>query len=174
MFQYRMSGLDNIYLRGGVTRIACKDCGESYTQIEAEQQLMEVMALGILVKPTKLSGSEMRFLRKSCYLSQEELAAKLGITRRAVLEREKRQDPGIRADQELGLRAILLASFKGRQEKDGSSLDPRHARMLEQAIRSFVAFTETMKRRSRRRRATLTRDPRKKQWRFAESEARAA
>jgi transcriptional regulator with XRE-family HTH domain len=174
MFQYRLSGLDNIYLHGGVTRIGCRGCGESYTLIEAEQQLTSVIALGLLLRPAILSGSEMRFLRKTCQLSQIELAGKLGITRRAVLEREKRPNPGLRADQELGLRAILFAAFKSRQERGGANLDPKHAEMLEQAIRNFVRFAETLKRRSRKRRATITRDPRRKRWRLAESETRAA
>lgn len=174
VFQYRLSGLDNIYLHGGVTQMGCDECGESFTVIEAEQQLMEVIALGLLLKPAMLSGREMRFLRKSCRLSQVELATKLGISRRAVLEREKKANPGLRADQELGLRAILFAAFKERQESDGSHLDAKHAKMLEQAVGNFVKFTQILTKRHRKQRATLTRDTRKKRWRFKEPELLAA
>lgn len=173
-YQYRLSGLDNVYLYGGVTRMECGECGESFTQIEAERQLLEVIALGLLLKPAMLSGREMRFLRKACQLNQDELASRLGITRRAVLEREKKVNPGLRTDQELGLRAILLAAFKERQARDGSNLDPKHAEILKRALHNFVDFAATPKRRSKKQRATLLRDARKKQWRFKEPEVLAA
>jgi len=173
-YQYHMSGLDNIYLHGGVHQIECKGCGEIYTRIEAEGQLLEVIALSLLLKPAMLSGREMKTLRKSCLLSQDDLAAKLGVTRRAVLEREKKPNPGLKPEQELGLRAILFGAFTARQKRYGSNLDKKHAKMLEQAMSNFVTFAEKLKGHSKKCRATLTMDARKKQWRFEKPKAKAA
>jgi DNA-binding XRE family transcriptional regulator len=169
-----MSGLDNVYLQGGVKRLDCFGCGERFTQIEAPHQLMEVIAVGLLLKPAKLSGQEMRFLRKSCNFSQDELAKKLGITRRAVIEREKKPRPGLRADQEMGLRVILLAGFKARLEQEGSHLDPAHEKTLEQAVSGFIDFAQSLTKQSRKQRATLTRDTRRRQWRFRDPKSIAA
>lgn len=173
-YQYRMSGLDNVYLVGGVTRFECTDCGEGYVQIEAEQQLMELMALGLLLKPAMLSGREMRFLRKAGQFSQEELGRRLGITRRAVIEREKKASPGLKADQELGLRVVLAGGFKARLKRDGTHLRPKHLKELDRILQRFTDFAQELETRAKRERTTLTRDKAKKSWRFTEPGALAA
>jgi len=169
-----MSGLDNVYLIGGVTRLECATCGEGYVQIEAEHQLMELLALGLLLKPTMLSGREMRFLRKASQYSQDDLARRIGITRRAVIEREKKVTPGLKADQELGLRVVLAGGFKARLDRDGTHLNSKHMKQLDRILQRFADFAQELETKARRQRTTLTRDDADKSWRFTEPESLAA
>ena len=173
-YQYRVSGLDNVYLVGGVTRFECADCGEGYVQIEAEHQLMELMALGLLLKPAMLSGREMRFLRKASQFTQDELARRLGITRRAVIEREKKATPSLKADQELGLRVVLAGGFKARLDRDGTHLSSKHLKQLDRILQRFADFAEELETKAKLGRTTLTRDKAQRSWRFTEPDALAA
>jgi DNA-binding XRE family transcriptional regulator len=133
---------------------------------------MELMALGLLLKPAMLSGREMRFLRKACRFNQEELARRLGITRRAVIEREKKPTPGLKADQELGLRVVLAGGFKTRLDRDGTHLRSKHLKQLDGILQHFADFAEELETEAKRERTTLTRDQRS--WRFTEPDTLAA
>lgn len=174
LYRYRLSGLDNIYLRGGVIQWECRGCGEGYTQIEGEHGLMQLLAVGVLLKPAMLTGREMRFLRTACHLSQSDLAARLGVTRRAILEREKKPRPGLKADQELGLRAIFMKLFLDQLERDGSHLHPGHLGRLKEAVQGFIGLAEGFAVQGKKRKTTLTRNASKEHWDFSDPELLAA
>jgi DNA-binding XRE family transcriptional regulator len=87
-YHYTESGLDNVWLNGGVLRFACPNCRQTYMQVMNEGQVQQLIAVDLLRKPFGLTGREMRYLRTVCDLTQEELATFLGVTRATVIERE--------------------------------------------------------------------------------------
>ena len=58
------SGLENVHLIN-VDVLTCKDCGEEIAFIPRSVELMKSIGEGILLKPTCLTGAEIRFLRKN-------------------------------------------------------------------------------------------------------------
>ena len=135
---------------------------------------MQLLAVGLLLKPAMLTGREMRFLRTACYLSQVDLAARVGVTRRAIIEREKKPRPRLKADQELGLRAIYMKLFLERLERDGSHLHPDHLAKLREAAKNFIGLAEAFAVQGKKRKTTLTRDDNRRLWQFSDPELLAA
>lgn len=74
LYHYKSSGLDNVYLKGGVTEYVCPKCGERSTAIKNVVGLHEAIALNLAEAKRRLSGKELRFLRERLAFSAEELA----------------------------------------------------------------------------------------------------
>jgi DNA-binding transcriptional regulator YiaG len=74
LYQYKVSGLDNVYLKGGVTQYLCPKCGAASTVIKNIVGLHKVIAINIAVAKRRLKGAELRFLREQLGFSAEELA----------------------------------------------------------------------------------------------------
>lgn len=110
-YKYRESGLPGIVLRGGVTRIACDECGAVHFQIEKEGQLLQTIALGLLMKKSHLTGKEMRFLRGACNLTQSALASRLELRRETIAEREAKPNPRLTQAEEVWFRIVVLGVF---------------------------------------------------------------
>lgn len=110
-YRYRESGLDNVMLHGGVTETRCKSCRSRYYAIRKEPQLLQVIAMSLLMKPGPLTGPEMRYLRHACDLTQAELASQLRVRRPTVAERERATTSKVRPDAECLLRMRLLRAF---------------------------------------------------------------
>jgi DNA-binding transcriptional regulator YiaG len=62
-YHFLDSGLPNVYLIGVKYR-ACKRCGAQGAEIPAPEQLMNVIADSLVMKPGILAGAEIKFLRK--------------------------------------------------------------------------------------------------------------
>lgn len=77
------SGLDNVHLIN-VEIGVCSDCGEKIVSIPHSLELMKLVGESILLNPTKLNGSEIRFLRKNLHLKINEFAQLLGVDRVTV------------------------------------------------------------------------------------------
>jgi hypothetical protein len=109
-----------------------------FVRIWKEPQLLQVVASGLLMEPAPLTGPELRFLRRSCALSQGELASLLHCPRRATIaDREAKKNPGLSFPEEIGVRVILLKSFQKHLARPGNSfLEPTQ---LEQ-IWHFAGF----------------------------------
>jgi DNA-binding transcriptional regulator YiaG len=130
-YAYKECGLAGVRLFGGVTDTSCPHCGESSVRIQKEGQLLQVIALMLLTTPRALSGSEMKFLRKSCGLSQAVLAERLRKRRETVAEREAKKDPKLSEAEEAWFRLIILHEFKGLLEQRGRNhLSPAHMEVL--------------------------------------------
>ncbi|ETD44357.1 transcriptional regulator [Pseudomonas aeruginosa VRFPA07] len=87
MYHYVECGLPNVWLRNG---FVVKDTayGEAVA-IKDVKGLHDVIGKMVAEKPTPLSGAEFRFLRKELGLSQDRLAAIVGMTGQAVALWEK-------------------------------------------------------------------------------------
>lgn len=74
LYHYKSSGLDNVYLKGGVTEHICPKCGAKSTEIKNLVGLHRVIASTIAVAKRRLTGAELRFLREQLAFSAGELA----------------------------------------------------------------------------------------------------
>lgn len=83
------SGLDNITLLN-VEIKRCTNCSEKVVSIPVPKQLLKVIGEQIILKPNKLSGREIRFLRKNIYLKIQEFAQIIGVHRGTVSRWENR------------------------------------------------------------------------------------
>lgn len=77
------SGLDNVILVN-VEIEKCDSCGEKVVSIPNPNQLLRVIGERIILKPNRLSVSEIRFLRKNIYLKIQEFAQIVGVHRATV------------------------------------------------------------------------------------------
>ncbi|MGA2989289.1 MAG: helix-turn-helix domain-containing protein [Candidatus Korobacteraceae bacterium] len=84
------SGLDNVTLRG-VKLLRCRKCGSLTPVLTKINELMRVIASAVVLKPSALTGKEIRYLRKYIGLTGEQFGKKLGLTKEHVsrLETEK-------------------------------------------------------------------------------------
>jgi DNA-binding transcriptional regulator YiaG len=130
-YAYKECGLPGVRLFGGVTETSCPHCGENSVRVQKEGQLLQVIALMLLTTPHALSGSEMKFLRKSCGLSQAALADQLKKRRETVAEREAKKDPNLSEAEEAWFRLIILHSFDALLGRPGRNhLSAVHVELL--------------------------------------------
>lgn len=93
------SGLENVHLTN-VDVWVCSDCGEEIVSIPRSTELMKLIGESILLKPTSLNGSEIRFLRKNLHLKINEFAQLLGVDRVTVSRWENEHEkPSRSADR---------------------------------------------------------------------------
>ncbi|MCM2282530.1 MAG: YgiT-type zinc finger protein [Bdellovibrionaceae bacterium] len=75
---YKESGLDNIYLKG-VIEYRCDKCGETYHSYGDMDQLHRLIASTLICKKGRLTGAEVRFLRKALAYNSTMFAKLIGI-----------------------------------------------------------------------------------------------
>ncbi len=140
-YRYNESGLKNVRLKGGVTETTCSECGETYVRVEKEPQLLQVIALGLLMKPGYLTGPEMKFLRAACEMTQAELAAELRHRRETVSERESKLNPKLTMAEEVLFRLVFLRSFHAYLSREGKNhLTDAHREQLSDFSQRFCEF----------------------------------
>lgn len=74
IFHYNISGMDNVYLLGGVTAYICPKCGEKSISVRNIVGLHRAIAFSLATTKRRLSGQELRFLREHIGYSAAELA----------------------------------------------------------------------------------------------------
>lgn len=155
-YHYRESGLDTVWLTGGVTETSCRSCGETFVRVWKEPQLLQVIALGLLMGSKSLTGPEWRFLRRACGLTQAQLASLLKYPRReTIAEREAKPNPRLSFPEEVGLRWVLVGSFQRYLAKPGnSSLEASQLERLWSFSAFFRDFSDTVRSVHERRRMT--------------------
>lgn len=141
-YHYRESGLENVWLHGGVVESNCANCGNSSIRIWKEAQLLQVIAKGLLMEPRPLAGPEWRFVRRAAGMSQVQLASAMRISRReTIADREGKQNPKLSFPEEVGSRLILLKSFMTYLTTPGNnSLEPNQFEELMQFTGFFRDF----------------------------------
>ena len=135
-YAYKECGLLGVRLSGGVVETSCTKCGEKSVRILKEGQLLQLIALALLTTSRKLSGPELRFLRRSCQLSQASLAGHLKKRRETVAEREAKSDPKLSEAEETWFRLIVLREFNEVLGRPGVNLlSAVHRKRLELFMR---------------------------------------
>lgn len=78
-YQYAESGLDNIFLID-VRVWRCPKCKEEVAEIPKIGKLNRLILKDLLEKPTRLTGKEIRFMRKEVGLPAKKFAALMRVT----------------------------------------------------------------------------------------------
>jgi DNA-binding XRE family transcriptional regulator len=105
-YHFKASGLPNVYLLNGVKFETDPDYGELVT-FEHMPDLFMAIAFTLVAKPERLTGAEMRFLRKRMDMTQAALAKELWVSEQTVANYEKDDTKDGPADT--ALRLLFLA-----------------------------------------------------------------
>ncbi len=97
-YRYLESGLKNVILKG-ILVFRCKECGTEVPEIVAASALHSLIGMRILFKESRLTGDEVRFLRKLVGYSATELAELAGTSKSVVSRWENRTTLGSQADR---------------------------------------------------------------------------
>lgn len=132
-YQYKLSGLENVFLSGIMVR-KCLKCGAESPIIPKIGELHKVMAETLVEKPERLSGAELRFLRKNAGFPAVKFAALLGVDPSTLSRVENgRQRPfGPAADRLARILAVgepardLLLQIADKVEAKKKSRTKRH------------------------------------------------
>jgi transcriptional regulator with XRE-family HTH domain len=104
------SGLTNVTLHG-VELLKCDRCGSLTPVLSKINKLMQVIASALVLKPSQLTGKEIRFLRKYIGLTGEQFGGKLGLTKEHVSRIENEKHPvGAQTDRLIRYLAISAIS----------------------------------------------------------------
>ena len=112
MMHYTSCGLQNIWLRNGFTVL--KTVYGEATSIHDQEGLHKAIGLYLVNNKPKLTGSELRFLRKELDLSQAHLALLLGVSEPSIRGWENNRSK-VTAPAEKMLRAMYAAKLNGRE-----------------------------------------------------------
>jgi putative zinc finger/helix-turn-helix YgiT family protein len=91
-YRYLESGISNLYLQG-VEVAECLQCGESEVIIPRIEKLHRAIALSLANSPARLTGEQLRFLRKLLGLSGEQLGRYLHTDKTKISKWESGEDP---------------------------------------------------------------------------------
>jgi transcriptional regulator with XRE-family HTH domain len=78
-YRYEMSGLDDVYLVG-ISVYWCERCRSGSPVIPKIEQLHTLIARHLVCKHSRLTGKELRFLRKNAGFPARQFAALVGVT----------------------------------------------------------------------------------------------
>lgn len=105
---YVESGLPNVVLLGVELRV-CPACGEEERVMPRLAQLHRVIAEAVAEKTARLTGAEIRFLRKHLGWSAEAFAGVIGVRPETVSRWENEKEPmGATSERLLRLMALRL------------------------------------------------------------------
>jgi len=115
-YQYRESGLDNVWLESGVTVEIHPNYGE-LVSIKNVRELHRAIGLWLIMQPRTLTGAEFRFLRTELDMSQRVLGHLLGVSEQAMAKWEKARAKAVanRAAERL-LRIVYYQWVEGKSE----------------------------------------------------------
>ncbi len=99
-------------LRDAVLEKECKDCGKKIFTIPDQGGLIAAAALTRIKSPLKLTGSEIRFIRKAMEISAKDLSSCLAVTCETLSRWENSKQPMTPAYEKL---FRLLASIRLRE-----------------------------------------------------------
>ena len=139
------SGLDNVMLHH-VEVLKCEKCGSMTPVLSKINQLLHVIASALVLKPSGLTGREIRFLRKHIGLTGEQFGHKLGLTKEHVSRIENEKHPAGQQTDRLvryvaisavpNLRSDMDALF---QRLDSIGIEPQTERIeIDLATGSFA------------------------------------
>jgi DNA-binding transcriptional regulator YiaG len=122
-YDFAESGLKRVRLHS-VDRLVCDQCGNVDPIIPRVNDLMRLLAVAVIAKPYRLTGDEIRFLRKYLRMTGDEFGRLLHINRTNLSKWENDEDK-VGAQSDRLIRTIALSLGEGLKEK------------LEELIRKF-------------------------------------
>jgi len=106
-YEFSESGLPGVVL-SGIEMLTCPNCGNTDPVIPRLAVLMRSIATAVARKEYKLTGAEVRFLRKHLKMTAEKLGTLLGVDKTTVSKWENDADP-VGDQSERLLRTLVLA-----------------------------------------------------------------
>lgn len=128
VYPFKESGLSNLVLIG-VNLIQCSTCGNIDPIIPDVNDLMRAIAWHIATQRFRLTGEDVRFLRKYLRMTGVEFAELLGADKSTLSKWENSADTVGTANERL-IRSVALALGEGLKERS------------EEGIRTFTWITE--------------------------------
>jgi DNA-binding transcriptional regulator YiaG len=108
-YHYRESGLDNVFLEGGVL-FHQTAYGEGVSFVDFDG-LHRAIGLWLVRRPSPLDGAALRFIRHELDLTQEDLARRLGVDEQALRRWEKARARPIHGAVDRLLRCLYAGSL---------------------------------------------------------------
>ena len=151
-YHYRESGLANVWLYGGgVLESTCTACRHKSIAVKKEPQLLQVIGMGLLMRASRLRGPELKYLRQTCELTQEDLAKRLEVRRATVADWEAGEVEKVDKARMLHLRMVLLGEFRQFiRDTANRFLSQSHLKELDDFAGSFMTEFDQYFRRPRR------------------------
>jgi DNA-binding transcriptional regulator YiaG len=116
----------------GVKLIKCSKCRNVDPVIENMKGLMQALALAVIEKPWKLSGGEIRYLRKYLNMTGEQFANHVGVDKTTISKWENDHDSVSDPSDRL-IRALALTMGEGLRES------------IDGIVRRFPSITSALK-----------------------------
>jgi len=128
VYPFKECGLNNVTLIG-VYLIECPSCGNVDPIIPDVNDLMRALAWYVSTQRFRLTGEDVRFLRKYLKMTGVEFANLLGVDNTTLSKWENHADPIGTANERL-IRSVALAIGDGLKERS------------EEGVRTFTWITE--------------------------------
>ena len=129
-YHFTDSGLPNVYLIG-IDYSVCPKCGKQSAEIPAVKQLLKLIARLVVEGEGRLTGAEIRFLRKRLGKKATEFAAIIGVTAEQVSRWENDSNsPEPSTDKLIRVCYALLAGDKKLQRKFSEDVNVELERWL--------------------------------------------
>lgn len=122
-YRFDESGLNNVILVG-VELVKCGECGNIDPIIPTTNDLIRALALAVIAQPYRLSGAEIRFLRKFLGKTGAEFSLLVGVDPTTLSKWENDHEnvgPGAQSDRLI--RTIVLAKGDDLQKELAWVLD---------------------------------------------------
>jgi DNA-binding transcriptional regulator YiaG len=107
-YQFKESGLSSVVLQG-IEIIQCEHCDNEDPIIPNVNDLIRLLAVRVILKPEKLAGEEIRFLRKTLRMTGEEFSRLLDVDKTMLSKWENDADPiGAQSDRLVRTMALIM------------------------------------------------------------------
>ena len=134
--RYTASGLPNVVLVDVEIR-RCRECGTAEVVIPRMEELFRTIALAVIKKPSRLSGAEVRFLRKQLGWSGADFAEHMGVDASTVSNWENDRSPiGTTSDRLLRLMVVHKAPVENYGLDELTKIDDAPAPALDVRVHS--------------------------------------
>jgi DNA-binding transcriptional regulator YiaG len=130
-YRFVESGLPNVSLVG-VKLVKCSKCRKVDPVIQDMKGLMQALALAVIEKPWKLSGTEIRYLRKYLNMTAAEFADHVGVDKTTISKWENDHD-SVGDPSDRLIRALALTMGDGLKDS------------IDGIIRRFPGITSALK-----------------------------
>jgi DNA-binding transcriptional regulator YiaG len=117
----------------GVEILHCAECGNEEVIIPRMNDLMRLLALAVVSRPSRLEGEDVRFLRKYLNMTQAQLAELLDVHKTNLSKWENNEDK-IGEQSDRLIRTVAMVLGDGLKEK------------MEAVVRSFPQIQKKGKR----------------------------